>query len=328
MSTTPLVSIVTPAYNEEDYLAECIESVLAQTYTHWNYTIINNCSDDHTLSIADEYAARDARIRVVDNTSFLSQIDNLNHALSLISQDCAYAKMVLADDMIYPRCLEEMVRVGEANPTVGLITAHRMDDQVVNCDGLALPDECFDGRDVGRATLLDDLFVFGSPTTIMLRSSLVRACQPFYNPNALHEDTESCLEILREHDLGYVHEVLSFTRRENESITTARRAFDPAHRLDRLVMGANCGPMFLSAEEQRCRQARLENAYYRFLGERILYRTPVGFWAYHRSGLRGGRTRLHRRQLLVAVLRAALAELKHPRQLGRRLTKLLLGRRD
>jgi glycosyltransferase involved in cell wall biosynthesis len=48
----PLVSILTPVYNGEKYLAECIRSVLAQTYQNWEYTIVNNCSTDKTLEIA------------------------------------------------------------------------------------------------------------------------------------------------------------------------------------------------------------------------------------------------------------------------------------
>ena len=52
--TLPLVSIVTPAYNEEKYLSTCIESVLAQTYSNWDYMIVNNCSADRTLAIAQE----------------------------------------------------------------------------------------------------------------------------------------------------------------------------------------------------------------------------------------------------------------------------------
>jgi cellulose synthase/poly-beta-1,6-N-acetylglucosamine synthase-like glycosyltransferase len=43
MNLQPLVSIVTPVYNEAQHLAECIESVLAQTYQNWDYTIIDNC---------------------------------------------------------------------------------------------------------------------------------------------------------------------------------------------------------------------------------------------------------------------------------------------
>ena len=48
------VSVVTPVYNGAEFLAECIESVLAQTYTNWNYTIVNNCSTDETLAIAQK----------------------------------------------------------------------------------------------------------------------------------------------------------------------------------------------------------------------------------------------------------------------------------
>jgi len=54
----PLVSIVTPVYNGEPYLAECIESVLAQTYPNWEYIIQNNCSTDRTLEIASEYGKK------------------------------------------------------------------------------------------------------------------------------------------------------------------------------------------------------------------------------------------------------------------------------
>ena len=64
---SPLVSVVTPVYNGERFLRECIESVLAQTYQHWDYTIVDNSSTDQTSEIAREYAARDSRIRVLRN---------------------------------------------------------------------------------------------------------------------------------------------------------------------------------------------------------------------------------------------------------------------
>jgi glycosyltransferase involved in cell wall biosynthesis len=48
----PLVSVVTPVYNGAEYLRQCIESVLAQSYENWDYLIVNNCSKDRTLEIA------------------------------------------------------------------------------------------------------------------------------------------------------------------------------------------------------------------------------------------------------------------------------------
>src|SRR5438445_8622580 len=83
----PLVSVVTPVYNGEDYLRDCIESVLAQTYTDWDYTIVNNCSTDRTLDIAREYADRDPRIRIHSNETFVRQIKNYNIAFRQIRSE-------------------------------------------------------------------------------------------------------------------------------------------------------------------------------------------------------------------------------------------------
>ena len=58
MHVEPLVSVATPVYNGERHLAECIESVLAQTYQNWEYIIVNNCSTDRTREIAESYGRR------------------------------------------------------------------------------------------------------------------------------------------------------------------------------------------------------------------------------------------------------------------------------
>ena len=58
----PLVSVVTPVYNSREYLAECMESVLAQTHEHWEYVVMDNCSTDGSLELAREFEARDGRV--------------------------------------------------------------------------------------------------------------------------------------------------------------------------------------------------------------------------------------------------------------------------
>jgi glycosyltransferase involved in cell wall biosynthesis len=105
----PLVTVLTPVYNGADFLAECIESVLKQTYDNFEYIIVNNCSTDRTLEIAQEYAARDSRIRVHNNEQFVAVIANHNIAFNLMSPKARYSKMVSGDDYLFPDCLERMV---------------------------------------------------------------------------------------------------------------------------------------------------------------------------------------------------------------------------
>ena len=110
MESSPLVSVVTPFYNTREFLAECIESVLRQTYTNWEYILVDNCSTDGSSDIAEQYAARfPETIRLIHTASFLSQVRNYNFALSHISHDSKYCKMVQADDWIFPDCLRSMV---------------------------------------------------------------------------------------------------------------------------------------------------------------------------------------------------------------------------
>ena len=54
----PQVSVVTPVYNGGEYLAQCIESVISQSYGNWEYIIVDNCSTDNSLDIANTYAER------------------------------------------------------------------------------------------------------------------------------------------------------------------------------------------------------------------------------------------------------------------------------
>lgn len=60
----PLISVVTPVFNAEKFLAETIESVQAQTYENWELLLVNDGSKDNSLRIAKEYAKKDKRIKV------------------------------------------------------------------------------------------------------------------------------------------------------------------------------------------------------------------------------------------------------------------------
>ena len=79
--TDPFVSVVTPVYNDEPYLEECIRSVLSQSHQDFEYIICNNHSTDRSGEIAADYASKDSRIRVVSPPEFSPQAQNFNFAL-------------------------------------------------------------------------------------------------------------------------------------------------------------------------------------------------------------------------------------------------------
>src|SRR2546430_2765321 len=219
----PLVSVITPVYNGECYLRECMESVLAQTYTNFEYIIQNNCSTDGTLAIAQEYAARDPRIRIHTNERFVRVTENRNIGYRQISLASKYCKPVDSDDMILPECLERMVRVAEDHPRVGIVGAYGLYSQAdmgVYSRGVPYGDVVLPGRALARPYLLGKgPAVIGAPTYVLLRSDLVRSRHAFMNEANLHADSESCLDSLEHHDFGFVHQILTFTRVRGGSLT-------------------------------------------------------------------------------------------------------------
>lgn len=67
MKECDLVSIITPMYNAEKYVESTIQSVLSQTYENWEMIIVNDCSTDNSLDIAERYSKKDARIKIFNH---------------------------------------------------------------------------------------------------------------------------------------------------------------------------------------------------------------------------------------------------------------------
>lgn len=302
----PLVSIVTPVFNGAPYLRECIESVLAQSYTHWDYTIVNNCSTDRTLEIAQEYADADRRIRIHNNPAFVRVIENHNIAFRQISPASKYCKVIAADDWLYPECLERMVGLAEENPGVAIVGAYSLAGTRVVWSGLPHASSVTSqGRDACRMRLLGGPYVFGTPSSMLLRCDIVRSRHAFYNESNLHADSEVCLEFLDDHDFGFVHQVLTFVRVREDSLSTYSGQVNTylAGLLHELV---TYGQKYLSAEELRHRIAEHLGLYYDYLGEQVYYDRGREFWNLHRGKLAAAGHPLSARRLVWSAIRGAV----------------------
>ncbi len=268
----PFVSVVTPVYNGAEYLEECIQSVLNQTYSNWEYVIVDNQSTDGSLDIIKKYAAQDNRIRVHENEEFLPQMQNLNHAFRQISPDSKYCKVVHADDWLFPECITKMVELNEKHPSVGIVSAYRLDENEVNLDGLPYPSNCTSGKEIARKHLLQGTSYFGSPSALLVRSDLIRKREKFYEESHLATDTTACIDLLRESDFGFVHQVLTFCRRHEMSMTNngARENYSFMHA--RLSCLLTYGPFFLDEKEFNRTVTYKINKFYILLA-RNLFRT-------------------------------------------------------
>jgi glycosyltransferase involved in cell wall biosynthesis len=280
----PLVSVVTPVYNCAEYLAECIESILAQTYQNWNYTIVDNRSTDGSAEIAGRYAAKDPRIRVHENVEFLRAVPNHNHALRQISSESKYCKIVFADDWIFPECLQQMVALGEEHSSVGIVGAYGLKDREVMWAGLPYPSRLITGSEICRRLFLDGLYVFGSATSLLYRSSIVRDRDPFFDESNIHADAETCVSCLRTCDFGFVHQILTFSRVRSgslETVSSALNSITPGKLHDLVTYG----PDFLTEEEFTECLNRSVSLYYESLVGGMLRGLDSSYWDYHKRKL-------------------------------------------
>ena len=309
---SPLVSIVTPFYNTQLYLAECIESVLRQTYGNWEYVLLDNCSSDESLSIANRYAARDSRIRVIECSDFVGQIANYNRALQCISPESKYTKMVEADNWLYPDCLEKMVGLAEANDKVDVVGSYNITEHAVRFRGVRQQQNIYSGEEVVRMYFQHEVYPFGSPTTVLYRSAGVRKQQPFFPEDGIHAaDLRACFDLLLNRDFGFVHQVLTFVRTDNESILSESENYD-AMTLDRLVVLKSVGQRFFDADEFRDLQKRISALQYRILAFGMLTGKGIGFWRFHSSRMTAIGEDISYGRLLLAMLAVVVEWVANP----------------
>jgi glycosyltransferase involved in cell wall biosynthesis len=281
----PLVSVVTPFYNTASYLAQCIESVLAQTYPHFEYILMDNCSTDGSAEIAEAYARRDSRIRLIRCSEFLSQLANYNRALTQISDGSEYCKIVQADDWIFPKCLQLMVRAFKQSDSIGLVSSYWLSGNDLFGSGFPLQTPMLTGKEAVRWFFLADISGFGSQTQVMYRSSVVRRNKTFFNVSFPFADVLKCIEILEHWDYGFVYQVLSFSRKDNESILHEVLLPLAAYPLALYAMAQRYAPVFMG-DEVASTIAKYKLQYYRALARSALRLRGAAFWRFHKAGLK------------------------------------------
>ena len=116
----PRITVFMPVYNGEKYLFEAIESILGQTFSYFEFLIINDGSTDHTVNIINSF--HDPRIRLVNHENNMGLIATLNEGIKL-SRGELIARMD-ADDISIPVRLQKQMDFLNQNPAVAMVASH------------------------------------------------------------------------------------------------------------------------------------------------------------------------------------------------------------
>jgi glycosyltransferase involved in cell wall biosynthesis len=220
---SPRVSICIPVYNTERFILDAVTSVLAQTYRDFELVIVDNASTDATPGILSRIT--DPRVRTFRNDENVGAQANFNRAVSLARGE--YLKILCADDVLYPTCVEKQVAVLDADTRgeVALVSCARdiIDDRGRRRlrRGHSGPARRIPGRRAIRMTVRSGTNVFGEPAAILARTAAVIAAGSFDVSLGFCLDLDLWCRMLLRGDLHMLGEALCGFRVSNQSWSAA-----------------------------------------------------------------------------------------------------------
>ena len=227
---SPKVSVCIDSFNYGRFLPEAIESVLKQSFQDFELIIGDDCSNDDSVEIARNYAAKDKRIVIELAPVNRGMVKNRNVCLSLARGE--YVKWLHADDFLFsPDALARMVAILDANRAVSLVASARrmVDEQSQPIDTWS----GFDGeRPIAGTTvinrcLLEQRNLIGGPSAVMFRRTL--GARGFDEGFFVMADLEMWFHLLEQGCFAYIRDPLCAVRvHPRQQTAKDRSALAPA----------------------------------------------------------------------------------------------------
>ncbi|MFN0074171.1 MAG: glycosyltransferase family 2 protein [Chloroflexota bacterium] len=235
---TPVVSIVVPAFNSANHLAETLNSVLGQTEPRWELVVVDDGSTDDTGLLAEHYARRDARIRTIRQSNGGVSIARMT-GLAATNHVSPYVSFLDADDVWDTRTLDTLIAVLEVSPDA--VGAHGL-AQFIDSHGRLIDIGCAEayGRDrhavvdsrvlawpTDRPTTFGVLafrnYIFTSGQVLIRRHQL--EVSGGYKPSIrMAEDWDLWLRLTSRGHLAFVDAVVLGYRRHEAAVSNDYRA--------------------------------------------------------------------------------------------------------
>ena len=197
----PLVSIITPVYNSEEFLEETILSVLDQTYENWELILIDDCSKDDSYKIIDKYLRKDKRIKYLKNKKNSGPAITRNNGINISKGK--YIAFLDSDDLWYKDKLKNQINFMVEE---GLKISHG-NYYFCNLEGKILKKVTVDKKIDYKKLLLGNQF----KTMTMIIEKKILNKKLF--PNIKHEDYAFFLNILKQGNISVKNEYYDSTCR-------------------------------------------------------------------------------------------------------------------
>lgn len=206
----PLVTIAIPMYNCEKYIKQTLSSILNQTYSNLQIFVYDNASTDRSVEIVESF--NDPRVSVHTSKRNYGPGYNWNRCLQRI--DGEYFKLVCADDLLYPTCIEEQLAAfnDSAHPNIVLVACSR---DIIGDNGQIIMQRKFptttpivSGQKVIKAMIQRGTNLIGEPMAGLIRSSVVKEIGPYRDRIPYVIDVDFWVRILRYGDLHYIKKPL------------------------------------------------------------------------------------------------------------------------
>ena len=220
----PLVSIITPTYNHQGFLEECVDSVKSQTMSDWEQIIVDDGSQDKTLEVAMRLSEGDSRLKVIrqPNKGIWRLGETYNRALSIASGD--FVAILEGDDIWPSHTLDRLTNAIFGLPSqFGVVYGQAVTIGVRN--GLIIGDNKITHRNYLRPESFSHQ-IYTPVARIPPQSSLIKrealeAIGGFKQPKSLPlVDRPTFLELSLRYKFHYIPEVLSFWRQHEYNTTS------------------------------------------------------------------------------------------------------------
>lgn len=215
----PTVSICIPTYNYRHYLSDALTSCLSQTFRDIEVLVVDNCSNDGSMELIEEFARRDPRVVAHRNERNIGMAGNFNRCLELARG--RYLKFLCADDTLEPGCVEALVGGMEARDGVRLAACARRYFGEASSSGKKVGYSRRKETLTGAQVLRDCFYkgnLIGEPTAVMFRRADAGA--GFDGSYLQIFDMEYWLRLLKEGWFSFVPEPLCGIRQHPETGTT------------------------------------------------------------------------------------------------------------